>query len=162
MVLWILFGIGVIVGLIDYIKKYQANLRAEKELEEIFSCCNTSLEIIDDMNGWEFEHFVAEILRTIGYEDVEVTPGSNDQGADVLARKNGVKYAIQCKRFNSLLNNKPIQEVAVGRAYYNCDVGVVLTNSYFNRNAIAAAEAADILLWDRDDLINMLNEASKK
>lgn len=117
------------------------------------------LQQIDDMDGWQFERLVADMLHRLGYVDVTVTSGSNDQGADVIATKDDLKYAIQCKRYSSILNNKPIQEICAGRAFYNCDIGVVLTNNYFNENAKAVAKSAGILLWDRDKLIELLTKA---
>lgn len=55
----------------------------------------------DRMNGWEFEEYVAELLVRNGYHNVEVTKGSGDQGVDILAQKDDVSYAIQCKHYES-------------------------------------------------------------
>lgn len=117
------------------------------------------LDEIDALEGHEFEHYCANLLDLLGYDDVTVTPGSNDQGADIIAAKGEYKYAFQCKRYNSVLNNKPIQEIATGRAVYQCDIGIVITNNYFNENAKIAAKSTGILLWDRDKLIELLKTA---
>lgn len=115
---------------------------------------------IDSMTGLEFESFVGELLRDLGYVGVQVTKSSGDQGVDVIASKDGKKYAIQCKNYSSPLNNKPIQEVTTGKAIYGCDVGVVLTNSTFNKNAVEASKATGTLLWDRNTLWEMLHQSS--
>ena len=107
---------------------------------------------IDEMDGHEFEHFTAELLRKLGYQNVEVTRGSGDQGVDVLAEKEGVRYAVQCKCYSSDLGNTPIQEVNTGKVIYHCHVGVVVTNRYFTSGAKEAAKATGVLLWDRDKL----------
>ena len=120
---------------------------------------SVSMRDIDAMSGLEFETFVGELLKTLGYSGVQVTKSSGDQGVDVLAVKDGKKYAIQCKNYSSPLNNKPIQEVTTGKAIYGCDIGVVLTNSTFNQNAIEAASATGTLLWDRSDLQRMLDQS---
>lgn len=114
---------------------------------------------IDSMGGLEFESFVGELLKSIGYSGVQVTKSSGDQGVDVVAYKDGKKYAIQCKNYSSPLNNKPIQEVTTGKAVYGCDIGVVLTNSTFNDSAIEAANATGTLLWDRRTLQKMLDQS---
>lgn len=114
---------------------------------------------IDTMEGHEFEHFTADLLRRIGYQNVEVTRGSGDQGVDVLAEKDGVRYAIQCKCYSSDLGNTPVQEVNTGKTIYRCHVGVVITNRYFTIGAKEAAEATGVLLWDRDKLEEMLSAA---
>ena len=111
---------------------------------------NAALLSIDLMEGHAFEQWCAEALRNSGFVDVEVTPGSGDQGVDVLARKDGIKYAIQCKCYSSNLGNTPIQEVNAGKFFYHCHVGAVMTNQYFTPKARELAEATGTLLWDRD------------
>ena len=111
---------------------------------------DAELLTIDLMEGHDFEQWCATALRDMGYTDVEVTPGSGDQGVDVVASKDGVKYAIQCKRYTSDLGNTPVQEVHAGKNLYRCHVGAVLTNRYFTRGAKELAEATGVLLWDRD------------
>ena len=109
----------------------------------------SALLTIDLMDGHEFEYWTADMLRDMGFNSVEVTRGSGDQGVDVLAEKGGVKYAIQCKRYTSNLGNTPIQEVHAGKDMYHCHVGVVITNQYFTKGAKQLAEATGTLLWDR-------------
>ena len=121
---------------------------------------SVSMADIDAMSGLEFESFVGDLLKSLGYSGVEVTKSSGDQGVDVIASKDGTKYAIQCKNYSSPLNNKPIQEVTTGKAVYGCDVGVVLTNSTFNQHAVEAANATGTLLWDRQILQKMLSQSS--
>lgn len=112
----------------------------------------------DQMDGHEFEYYCADILRKNGFKDVSVTPGSGDQGVDVLATKDGIKYAIQCKNYASPLGNTPVQEVNAGKVYYNCHVGVVMTNSVFTPGAVQLAEATGVLLWDGSKLEDMIRQ----
>lgn len=114
---------------------------------------------VDLMDGHDFEYYCAEILRNNGFINVTVTQGSGDQGVDVLAEKGGIKYAIQCKCYKSDLGNKPVQEITTGKAIYHCHIGVVLTNRYFTAGAKEAAEATNVLLWDRDKLIELIKKA---
>lgn len=111
---------------------------------------DAALLSIDLMEGHEFEHWCAEALRNSGFADVEVTPGSGDQGVDVLAKKDGIKYAVQCKCYSTNLGNTPIQEVNAGKFFYRAHVGVVMTNQHFTPKARELAEATGTLLWDRD------------
>ncbi len=104
---------------------------------------------IDVMKGHEFEHFCAELLRKNGFKKVSVTPGSGDQGVDVIAVRGTARYAIQCKRYASPLGNKPVQEVYTGKAFYGCRYGVVMTNSTFTPHAKDLAKKTGVLLWDR-------------
>lgn len=116
---------------------------------------------VDGMEGHEFEYFCASLLRKNGFTDVEVTPGSGDQGVDILAEKGGVKYAIQCKNYASPLSNTPVQEVSAGKIFYGCHVGVVMTNSTFTPGAKELAKATGVLLWDRTIVQEMIKEKNK-
>lgn len=120
---------------------------------------NYDISRIDKMEGHEFEHFVASLLRKLNYQKVEVTPGSGDQGVDVLAEKDGVRYAIQCKCYSTDLGNTPVQEINTGKMIYHCHVGIVVTNRYFTQGAWDAAKATGVLLWDRTKLEQLIAQA---
>lgn len=112
----------------------------------------------DNMEGHEFELFCARLLRSRGFQDVEVTKASKDYGVDILAQKDGISYAVQCKCYTTPVGVKAVQEAYAGRDYYDCMVGAVLTNQYFTAPAVDAAAKLKILLWDRGYLESMLDE----
>ena len=114
---------------------------------------------IDYMDGHDFEYLCADVLRKNGYSNVSVTSGSGDFGIDVLAEKDGVRYAIQCKRWNNKVTNKAVQEALSGKVYYGYDRAAVLTNNYFNEHAIETARRTGVILWDRDTLISWIKNA---
>ena len=109
-----------------------------------------SLEMIDSMDGYEFERWCAALLSRHGYTKVSLTKETGDQGVDILAEREGIRYAIQCKCYSRDLGNTPIQEVNAGKTFYNCQIGVVMTNRYFTKGAKELAKSTGILLWDRD------------
>lgn len=113
---------------------------------------------LDEMEGLDFEYYCAELLRNRGFIEVEVTKSSGDYGIDILAEKEGVTYAIQCKRYNAPVGVKAVQEAYAGRDFYDRMVGCVLTNQYFTQPAVDAAQKLKILLWDRDYLEEMIEE----
>lgn len=113
---------------------------------------------MDEMEGHDFEVFCAQLLENRGFTEVEVTKGSGDYGADILAEKEGVTYAIQCKRYAAPVGVGAVQEAYAGRDYYDRMVGAVLTNQYFTAPAVDAAKKLKILLWDRGYLEQMLEE----
>jgi len=113
---------------------------------------------MDLMEGCEFEQYCAELLRRCGFQEVELTRASGDYGVDILAEKDGVTYAIQCKRYQGPVGVKAVQEAYAGRDYYDRMVGAVLTNQYFTRPAVEAAAKLKILLWDRGYLESMQEE----
>ena len=113
---------------------------------------------IDLMEGYEFEQYCANLLEEHGFQEVEVTKGSGDFGVDVLAQREGISYAIQCKRYDGPVGVHAIQEIYAGRDYYDCMVGVVMTNQYFTAPAVEVAQKLKILLWDRDYLETLEEE----
>lgn len=120
-----------------------------------------TLKQLDKMDGHQFEYACADILKSNGYKHVKVTRGSGDFGVDIIAEKDKVKYAIQCKRYNHKLDNTPIQEVVGGIAYYQCDKGAVMTNQYFTEPAKQLAQVNDVELLDRDNLLHMVDKTQR-
>ncbi|MDD6797504.1 MAG: restriction endonuclease [Clostridia bacterium] len=115
----------------------------------------------DDMDGHDFEFYCAGLLEKSGFLSVEVTRGSKDYGVDILAEKDGVTYAIQCKCYTSPVGIKAVQEAYAGRDYYDRMVGVVMTNQYFTAPAVEVANKLKIMMWDRDYIEAMLEEENK-
>lgn len=154
-----LFGVGWIY---DIAKQIIYIIRIKNIENGIAKSINSSLQAelakVDSMtvDGWAFERYTVDLLLKNGFDNAETTSGSNDYGVDVIAEKDGIKYAVQCKCYSNKLNNKPVQEVLAGMAYYNAHVGVVFTNNYFTENAKQLAKANNVLLWDRTKLIEFI------
>lgn len=117
-----------------------------------------SAETMDEMEGHEFEYFCADLLEKQGFTEVEVTRGSGDFGVDILAKKDGVTYAVQCKRYHGPVGVDAVLKTYAGRDYYGRMVGAVMTNQYFTSPAVEAAGKLRILLWDRGFVDSMMEE----
>lgn len=124
----------------------------------LFRKRRVTIDAFETMEGHEFEYYCAELLEQRGFVEVEVTKGSGDYGIDILAEKEGVTYAIQCKRYITPVGVKAVQEAYAGRDYYDRMVGVVMTNQYFTTPAVEAAKKLKILLWDGGYLESMMEE----
>ena len=142
--IWPVAGIGIIC--IFAVIIYGLIRRRRKELP------------FDSMEGHDFERFCADLLKARGFLEVEVTKGSGDFGVDILAEKDGISYAFQCKRYDEPVGVKAVQEIYAGRDYYDRQIGVVMTNQYFTAPAVEAARKLKILLWDRGYLEEMMEE----
>jgi restriction system protein len=117
-------------------------------------CCRTKACNFDKMNGWEFEEYCADILRKRGFYGIEVTQGSGDYGIDIVAYgENGLKYGIQCKRYEGNVGWHAVEEAKAGVEYYNCNVAAVMTNSFYTKQAIEGAKKIGVLLWDRNWIV---------
>ena len=105
-------------------------------------------DYLESMSGIEFESYCASLLAGLGYSNIRKTKTTGDQGVDLIAEKNNIKYAIQCKRYNSPIGNSAIQEVYAGACFYNCNASIVMTNSIFTNSAIELANRCHVELWD--------------
>lgn len=146
----ILIGIAVflacLVAIVVFITRIIRRARIDRAM---------ATDDYDSLSGEEFEEFCADVLRGNGYTDVEVTKGSGDHGVDVLAKKDGLKYAIQCKRYSKPVGNKAVQEVYSGKDIYKADVAVVMSNMDFTQQAIEDARKLNVELWNRDKIYSL-------
>ncbi len=136
----------------------QEAARTEKErdrrISELLRRDNV-LDSIHYMNGHEFEHFVADLFRKQGYS-VKRTPGSGDQGIDLLVDMEGRKVAIQLKRWRMPVGNKAVQETFTGMFYYQAQEGWLITTSSFTKSARDAANKTGVRLIDGSELADWM------
>lgn len=114
------------------------------------------------LTGGEFEAYVADVLRDNGFKKVQVTKGSGDQGADVLAERNGVSYAIQCKNYEGSVGNFAVQEAYAAAQFYGCDRAAVICPGEFTRAAKELAESTGVVLWDGTWLSRMMRRSGRR
>lgn len=118
------------------------------------------INVIDSMEGHDFEYFCADVLRKNGFVNVEVTQGSGDHGIDIVAEKDDISYAIQCKCYSSNIGNSAVQQAHTGKSLYKKDVAVVMTNQFFTQQAKDEAAQLGVKLWDRDKLNELISKAN--
>ena len=145
---------------ISYRSKISSGNASKKSLKKYEQ--TTHYQPTDKMDGISFEYWCIDLLKESGFKNVKHTGSSGDQGVDIIAEKDGLRYAIQCKFYSSKLGNAPVQEVFAGKSHYNCDVAVVMTNNYFTKSAFELASSTGVLLWDGDVVSKMHVTASPK
>lgn len=119
---------------------------------------------LHDMDAYQFEFLIADLLQELGYENVEVTKQSGDKGIDVLADLTlegitDVKTVVQVKRFKEG-NNIPGSVVTQLRGSAEVDQrGLIITTSKFTKDAVAEAKAPNkmpVSLVDGRKLVDLL------
>lgn len=141
-------------------RAYEANVTIVTEELLCDSKSFPSFNEIEMMNGHDFELFVANLFSSLGYYNVKVTPSSHDFGADVIAEKDDVKFAIQCKRYSSPIGVSAVQEVMASKSLHDCHVACVLTNSTFTPSAEELAKKNLVILWDGNKLKDFLSKVN--
>lgn len=151
-ILWVLAGfiIVLILSCIYFHYKFSQRAYSDPEIE---------LHKIDQLEGYQFEEYIAKLLSDCGYADVIVTQRSGDYGADITAFHEEEIIGFQCKRASHNIGVQGVKDIAAGMQYYDCDQGVVVTNRHFTRQAQALAQKCGIELWDRDTLRQLIETA---
>ena len=103
------------------------------------------------MRSHEFEKFLEEVFRELGYA-VEMTRVTGDQGADLLVSKDGHRIATQVKGYLHSVGNEAVQEAYFATAYYKCGACAVITDSRFTSGAKDAADKSGCVLIDEIQL----------
>ncbi len=106
-----------------------------------------------ELTGYEYEHKGTKFLKDKGFSIVEVTQGSGDYGVDIIAKKDGERYAVQCKYYSSPVGIKAVQEVYAGMNYYHCTKAIVMTNSTFTDAAKELAKSNGVILWPKKRIV---------
>jgi hypothetical protein len=103
------------------------------------------------MSPYDYERFCAKTLVADGWA-VEVTPGSGDQGVDVIARAQATTVALQCKQYSGPVGNKAVQEVYAGRGYIGAHHAAVVTNASYTNSAQELARKLKVHLLHHSEL----------
>jgi restriction system protein len=112
-------------------------------------------ERIDGLDGLEFEIAVAELLPLVGFEQVERI-GGFDKGADIIALRDGVRTAVQAKRWSTPVNLNAVRQLVDGVHRYKCEAGLLVTNSFLTKPALECAAEWEFEVWDRHVLADFL------
>jgi restriction system protein len=110
-----------------------------------------AVEFEDTMTGREFELYCRDILHEAGWH-AALTPGSGDQGADIIAEKDGRRVVIQCKFYSGTVGNRAVQEAYAAAAFQDARYAVVVTNSVYTKSAYQLAHKNGVLLMHHSDL----------
>ena len=127
--------------------RYQADAQWRRDLK----CAKSGLRAIDRMSGAEFEEFVAAQLRVAGYS-VTPTASTGDYGVDLIAKKDGARMAVQCKRLAKSVGVAAVQQVVSGALHHGCIRTVVVTNQTFTKAARQLATTHHCRLVGRTQL----------
>ncbi|WP_304639538.1 restriction endonuclease [Pseudomonas sp.] len=104
---------------------------------------------IDGLTWQQFEQLIGEAFRMQGYSITETGGKGADGGVDLILRKGGEKYLVQCKHWRALKVGVPvIREFFGAMAVEGAAGGFVVTSGQFTSEAEAFAEGRNIKLVD--------------
>lgn len=115
-----------------------------------------NIDTIRKLSWREFERLMGEAFRRQGYSVVDTGPGP-DGGYDLVLRKDGLKYYVQCKHWKSRqIGVTVVRELFGVMASRQIDGGFVVTSGEFTDDARAFAETVNLELIDGKSLIHLL------
>lgn len=125
---------------------------------------NTQSKSLYSLSGIEFEQFITQLLRAMGFR-TQITKASGDGGIDIVAILDkpitGGRYLFQCKRFAP---RSPVG-AAIVREFYGAvsadrkaKKGILITTSDFTIQAKEFAGEVGIELIDGQRLSNLIAE----
>lgn len=154
-VVLIFIAIFIFLIIAQIIKANEEKQQQRQHLQKLYQATNDNPILrtnMDTLSGESFEEYCADLLRIQGFSEIELTKTTGDNGIDIIAVKNNHKYGFQCKRYNSSVGVKAVQEAFAGANYYGCDFAAVITNNSFTRAAIDMADNLSVELWDRETI----------
>ncbi|MCH6161496.1 restriction endonuclease [Streptomyces marispadix] len=123
-----------------------------------------SMGALDAMNGREFERHVAWLCRRDGCDQVTVTGGHGDAGADIIGyTADGRRLIVQCKARtpSSSITSADVQGfIGMARLEYKADVALLVATAPFTRDALLMAARHEVTAVHRG-LLEAWNHGSK-
>lgn len=121
-------------------------------------------EKLDTINPYMFERILAELLKRIGYINVEVTKKSRDGGIDIIAYANigklhRIKTAVQVKRTKANVGTPIVDNLRGAMNACGADRGLIITTSDFSKDCRKLTEynnALKVDLINGNELIDLL------
>lgn len=123
----------------------------------------SSPAVLNGMSWQEFEMLVGEAFRRGGYAVSETGGGGADGGVDLVLRKDGEKFLVQCKQWKAFkVGVTTIRELYGVMAAEGAAGGFVVTSGNFTQEAKAFAEGRNIDLIDGTALKAIINEVQQQ
>lgn len=113
------------------------------------------------MNPFDYELYCALLLRSDGW-DAEATQKSGDQGADVIAQKNGIKIVVQCKLYTGTVGNDAVQQAFTAQTFQGAQAALVVTNSTYSTSARHASATTGVYLIHHAQLVDTADQILRR
>ncbi|MXZ56779.1 MAG: restriction endonuclease [Gammaproteobacteria bacterium] len=123
------------------------------------------LYLLSNIDPYEFEHVIGQLLEAMGYQDIEVTSKSGDSGVDVVAKIElgitAVREVVQVKRHSRTIQRNVLDALRGVLHRFDAVRGSIITTSKFSKGAEEAAferGAPPITLINGEKLLDLLVE----
>lgn len=121
-------------------------------------------ERLVNMGPRAFPRQIERLLWHLGFEDVRNIDGPGDEGGDLIAFRNGLRWVFQCKWTSGpTIGDLAVRQVDAAKAFYGADRAVVVTNARPGRRAserrnLLMSVGVRIDFWTGPDLAKFARE----
>lgn len=129
------------------------------------------MTVLDDLSGYEFEDIMVDVFRNYGYENVQQTPKTGDEGRDILMSEsvNGHRQdiVVECKHMERVGRQivQKLHSAVITYEYTGPTRGMVVTTGTFTTQAQEYVEkvktngdGTEIELVDGNTLLHIADE----
>lgn len=117
---------------------------------------------VKSLKWLEFERLVGEALRRDGFQVAEQGGAAPDGGVDLVARKDGKRFFVQCKQWRTQQVGVAVVRELHGVVKANwADGGIVVTGGKFTREAREFAELCHMKLIDGEMLEKFIGRVAE-
>jgi len=111
------------------------------------------------MDGYQFQEFVANLFKQLGFSNVKLGPRGADMGIDItMEQKSSVgitnRYLVECKHHPESAIGRPVVQKLHSAVVSTpaLDKGIIVTSGHFSNEAVRYAEEVGIELIDGEKL----------
>lgn len=104
------------------------------------------------LSGREFELALADVLKRLGYS-VDVTPYSRDGGVDLVVRRDGVTWLVQCKATRSAVGVGAMRDLYGALTASSANAAVLAATSGVTSGAVKFARGKPLGVLAMKDLL---------
>lgn len=121
------------------------------------------VDVLSHMDPYRFEHFVAGLLRAMGYR-ANATVASGDGGVDVIASRDPLSIEppiikVQCKRTTATIGGPAVQRLAGALARGGSELGLFVTLGTYSADALHLERTSqDLRLVNGTQLVDLIFE----
>jgi len=134
--------------------------RHQREALVANAASGKAADALDGISWQEFELLVGEAFRLQGYQVAEAGGAGPDGGVDLVLRKGGEKFLIQCKQWKAFTVGVTIVRELYGvMAANGAAGGFVVTSGRFTDDAKAFAQGRNVTLIDGPALLKLIQQA---
>ncbi|MCL4427818.1 MAG: restriction endonuclease [Deltaproteobacteria bacterium] len=143
----------ILISIAAFLYYHRLKSEKAKKIKEALFALGASNPM--QLSPLQYEHFCGILLEQNGWS-VHYTKVTGDQGADIIANKNGKRIVVQCKQWTSSVGVGAVQEVHAALSFYNATKALVISTADYTIGAKELAKKTGVDLLNHKD-IHLIN-----